>query len=130
MQKKVAHLLCQRFSICIGLRVVPGINPIHHPKEAQHRDPGIKFYAQLELELIQQTTTNLVILALDRRDLRSETVLEHIILVREHLHRFLIGQKILQMVDDEDAHTCLWVLLFLKTLSQLSDDGSEGMFLD
>jgi hypothetical protein len=38
MKKNVTHLTCNFFGVGIDSRVMPGVNPIHHAKQAQHRN--------------------------------------------------------------------------------------------
>src|SRR5690242_3969203 len=48
----------------------------------------------------------------------------------EHLHGFLVGQKILQVVLDEDAHPLLGIVHPFQALTQALQNGGERVFLD
>jgi hypothetical protein len=50
--------------------------------------------------------------------------------VREHLHRFGIGEKIFQMIVDERANPLLSIFNFFQALAQALDDSGKGVPLD
>src|SRR5262249_34936462 len=39
-KKKIAQFLGQRFGVRVHARIVPGVNPVDHAEEAQHREPS------------------------------------------------------------------------------------------
>src|SRR5579859_3637950 len=64
-QEQVSHLACDGLGIGIHARVVPGVNPIHHAKQAQHSKARGKLQPALALQVVEQSHANPVILPLD-----------------------------------------------------------------
>src|SRR5581483_7441107 len=73
---------------------------------------------------------NAVVLALDARHLSSKAVLQHLVFMRKHLHGFLIGKKILQVVQDEDANALLRVVHALQPFTEPLHDVLKCVLLD
>src|SRR6266849_5855705 len=52
-QENVAHLMRDRLRIGINPWIVPGINPVHHPKQTQHRYPSRELQFSLPLQIVK-----------------------------------------------------------------------------
>ena len=48
-EKNISHLPRQRVRVGVNLWLVPGINPVHHSKEAQHGDAAGKLQPTFQL---------------------------------------------------------------------------------
>src|SRR5580693_6755379 len=64
-QKDVTHLSRQLSGVSINSRVMPGVDPVHHAKQAQHRDAGGELQSADAFQFVQQSHTDAVVLALD-----------------------------------------------------------------
>ena len=100
------------------------------PNKTQHGNARGKLQAPVALQLVQQPNANAVVLPLDGRHFRSESVLQNLVLVGEHLHRRLVGQEIFEVVEDENANALFRIAHTLQTRLQALDDGGESMLLD
>ena len=130
LQENISHLARQFGGARIDPRVVPGVDPVHHPEQAKHRGPAGEFQPLAALIVVQQLNADAVILALDGCDLAAESVLQHLIFMGENLHRFLIGEKVLQMVEDEHTNSLGRMLDFVQPRAEPRHDGGEGVLLD
>src|SRR5258707_2211013 len=82
LEKNGSHLTRQFRGIAIDPRVIPGVDPVNHAKQAEHGCPAGKLQSTRQLIAVQQFNADSVIFTLDGCDLGSETVLQDIILVR------------------------------------------------
>ena len=57
------------FGVRIDARIVPGVNPVHHPKQAEHRDPAGEIESAIALVFFEQRDADAIVLAFDGRDL-------------------------------------------------------------
>ncbi len=82
------------------------------------------------LKSSSRSDADAVVLALNGSDLSSETVLEHVVFVREHLHGLLIGEKVFEMIQDKNANALFGIGNFIQPLAQPLNDGAEGVLLN
>src|SRR5271169_2157215 len=54
-QKNVAHLAREPLRVSIDPRIVPSIDPVHHAKQAENRDPRGNLQSPLTFQFIQQS---------------------------------------------------------------------------
>src|SRR6266571_4425229 len=130
IEKNVAHLAGQLARISVGARVVPGVNPVHHAEKCEHRNAAGKFYSLTLLEVVEQLQAYAVVLTFDGGNFRAEAVAQRVVLVRKHLHGFLVSEEIFQMVLDKDADTQLRIRDILQALAQPLEDGRKGVPLN
>src|ERR1039458_6240718 len=75
-QEEVAHFSRDMLGIGIDARVMPGINPIHHAKQAQHRDARGELQSPVAFQFIQKAHADAVVFAFDGRHFRGKSILD------------------------------------------------------
>ena len=107
-----------------GVRVhagfMPFVGPVHHAEEAEDRDAGVDAGREaFRGQAVEDFTCQGVIAALDGLDFFTVRVAKGIFLVGENFHSFLIRQKVLEMVLDEDANSLLGFVELFGTVAFL-----------
>ena len=57
-------------------------------------------------------------------------VLQDLVLVRQDLHRLLVGEEILEVIQDEDANALFGIGDAFQPRTQALDDGRKGVLLN
>src|SRR5467141_3475351 len=130
LQEKVAHLLRQLVRVAVHARLIPGVNPVHHPEQAQGRRPSREIEAFCFLQVFYESDAGPDILTLEAPDLSPRSVLQDLVLVVQHLHGFLVREEIIKMIQDEHPDPGLRVGHALQSRAQPIDDGRESVPLD
>src|SRR5439155_23821504 len=81
-------------------------------------------------EVLQQLYADAIVLALDAGNLGSVAILQNVILVREHLHGFLVGQKILHVIQDENPDSLGGIFNLIQPFAETLYDGRESVLLN
>jgi len=58
------------------------------------------------------------------------SVFQNFVFMGQDLHRLLIGEEVLEMVQDEDSNACFRVDDAVQTTAQALEDRGEGVPLD
>src|SRR5258708_11458019 len=122
-EKDVAHRLRQLPGIGVDSRIVPGVKPIHHAEQTEHRNARRELQSPVALQFVEQSHADAIVFALDGRHFRGKTVLQRVRLVRKHFHGGLACKKILQVIEDENTNPLLRIVHALQALLQPLHDG-------
>src|SRR5258708_36390023 len=74
-EKDVAHLPRQLPGIGVDSRIVPGVKPIHHAEQTEHRNARRELQGPGALRFVEQSHADAIGFALDGRHFRGKTVL-------------------------------------------------------
>ena len=100
------HLLHQLGERQVSLRLIPGIDPVHHAEQREGRHPEINALSTFSiLEFPDKIHDDFYVAPLENQDLDLELSREGLVFVRHHLHLMHVVAKKTQMVFSKNANT-------------------------
>src|SRR2546426_857044 len=131
VQKNSGDGFSQDLSLRIHLGVMPFVDPIHHPKQAQHGDARIDARdLPLAAQIVEDAAGDFVVSPLDFENLLAIGVLEGVLFVGQHLHFNGVTQEILNVVADQDTKPLLGFSGRYQALLEALENARKGIRLN
>src|SRR5713101_6033698 len=109
VENNIAHPLRERFGIAVDAWVIPSVNPVDHAEQAHHRSACVEIETALAPQVFHQPEADVVVLALDSGDFRTQAVFQRLVFMRKDFQSLLIAHEIFEVIEDEDADPLLGV---------------------